>query len=166
MITRLTITLLQVIQRRGVQVESESTQTVVSAVCTARQIFEEALKPHCTLIAIDLLMAVARAASFDRRAKTPRRTPTVKELFGQLPHSARGARIHFNRLVAEGFLLVERGDDDRRTRMVRLSPRGEQLLRKACTSLLQSLEHGGLMNGAEIRSVTVRRAGNRPAAGA
>jgi hypothetical protein len=163
MITRLTITLVQAIQRRGSQVESESTQTVVSAVCTTRQIFEEALKPHCTLIAIDLLMAVARATSFDRRAKTPRRAPTVKELFAQLPHSVRGARIHFNRLVAEGFLLVERGDDDRRTRMVRLSPRGEQLLRKACNSLLQSLERGGLLNGAEISSVAIRRAGNRAA---
>jgi hypothetical protein len=151
-------------------VESETTRTVVSAVCNARQIFEEALKPNCTLIAIDLLLAVARTASFDRRARTAShnreavRAPTVKELFAQLPHSARGARIHFNRLVADGFLLVERGDDDRRTRLVRLSPRGEQLLRKACTALLQSLERGGLMNGSEMRSVTVRRGSHRPSA--
>lgn len=78
--------------------------------------------------------------------------------------SARGARIHFNRLVADGFLLVERGDDDRRTRLVRLSPRGEQLLRKACTALLQPLERGGLMNGSEMRSVTARRGSHRPSA--
>jgi hypothetical protein len=137
-------------------VESEVVRTAISALLRARHAFEEALDPACTLIAIDLLLAVGRSAQFDRRTRPPQ-GPTVKELFAQVPHSNRGARIHFNRLVAEGFLIVEPGPHDRRTRLVRLTARGEQVLRKAAAALLQSLEEPPTQEIAPFRSLALRR---------
>lgn len=136
--------------------ESEVVRTAISALLRARHAFEEALDPGCTLIAIDLLLAVGRSAQFDRRMRMPQ-GPTVKELFAQIPHSNRGARIHFNRLVAEGFLIIEPGAHDRRTRLVRLSARGEQVLRKAAAALLQSIDQASAHDTTPFRVLALRR---------
>lgn len=144
-------------QQRGKSlVDGESVKTVVAAVIRVRQVFDEALGPDGTSIAIDLLLAAGRLSPFDRRCRAPQ-GPTVKQLFAQIPHSSRGTRIHFNRLVADGLLIVEPGRDDRRTRLVRLSARGEQVLRKVAATLLQCLDRGGLLSVPELRSVSVRR---------
>ena len=136
--------------------EIEIVRSAVGALVRARHVFEEALGPACTLIAIDLLLAVGRTAQFDRRTRRVQ-GPTVKELFAQIPHSHRGARIHFNRLVTDGYLLVEPGDQDRRTRIVKLTPRGEQLLKRAAAALLQSLEPTRAPEYAPLRSLSLRR---------
>lgn len=48
--------------------------------------------------------------------------------------------MHFNRLVADGMLITEPGAGDRRTKVVRLSSRGEKLLMRAASTLLQASE--------------------------
>ncbi|MBU6188197.1 MAG: hypothetical protein KGR68_02670 [Betaproteobacteria bacterium] len=48
--------------------------------------------------------------------------------------------MHFNRLVADGMLIAEAGASDRRTKVVRLSSRGEKLLMRAASTLLQAAE--------------------------
>jgi DNA-binding MarR family transcriptional regulator len=48
--------------------------------------------------------------------------------------------MHFNRLVADGMLITEAGTGDRRTKVVRLSSRGEKLLMRAASTLLQASE--------------------------
>ncbi len=142
--------------------ETEVVRSAIGALIRARHAFQDALDPGCTLIAIDLLLAVGRTAQFDRRTQGAP-GPTVKELFGQIPHSNRGARIHFNRLVAEGYLRVEPGDHDRRTRIVKLTPKGEQVLRKASAALVQTLGSSRPHGEAPFRSLALRRAAQPPA---
>ncbi len=136
--------------------ETEAVRSAIGALIRARHAFEDALDPGCTLIAIDLLLGVGRTAQFDRRTHGAQ-GPTVKELFGQIPHSNRGARIHFNRLVAEGYLRVEPGDHDRRTRIVRLTPKGEQVLRRAAAALVQSLDSFRPQGEVPLRALALRR---------
>jgi hypothetical protein len=145
-------------------VDVDVVKAAVAALIRARQTLEEALEPGCTLIAIDLLLAAGKAAAFDRRAR-PCPGPTVKDLFSQLTHSNRGVRIHFNRLVEEGFLVVEPGREDRRTRIVRLTPRGEQVLRRTAAALVQSIDRPGAANGGEPRSATAGRSRRKRADG-
>lgn len=118
--------------------DSETTRLVAAALTRMRQIFEEALSP-ASLIAIDLLLAAARLKPADRR-NAGAGAPTVKELFAHVHHSDRAVRIHFNQLVASGFLILEPGHADRRTKIVRLSSRGEQLMRRATCAVTQALE--------------------------
>ena len=106
------------------------------AMVRVRQVFEDALSPFTSHIAIDLLLAAASWASPPK----PERSLTVKQLFAQLPHSDRAVRIHFNRLVSQGLLATEPGRQDRRTKIVRLPARGESLLRRAASVLLQTLQ--------------------------
>jgi DNA-binding MarR family transcriptional regulator len=105
------------------------------ALWRVRQIFDEGLNPCSSLIALDLLLATA-TRQLGGRASNPF---TVKQLFAQLRHSDRALRIHFNRLVADGFIAAEPGRDDRRTKLVRLTPRGEQLLKRVASGLFQTL---------------------------
>ena len=118
-----------------------------------RSILDESLHPGCTLIAIDLLLAAAHSCPADRRDRS-HSGPTVKELFSQLSHSSRGVRMHFNRLVQAGLLLLEPGRDDRRTKTVRLSARGEHLIRRVTNALHAGFEREP---GTEFHPVAIRR---------
>lgn len=131
----------------------DRTRSAVATLIRVRNIFEESLHPGCTLIAIDLLLAAARSSPVDRRDRS-QAGPTVKELFAQVGHSSRGIRVHFNRLVDAGVLVVEPGRADRRTKTVRLSSRGEQMFRRIAQILHHPSEresHHG------FRSVALRR---------
>lgn len=103
------------------------------ALVRIRHLFDEALEPHCSLVAIDLLIVTASRAGAGRSVGAL----TVKQLFAQVPHSDRAVRIHFNRLLSDGLLSTEPGTVDRRTKQVRLTARGEQLLRKVASALIQ-----------------------------
>ena len=118
--------------------DSETTRIVAAALTRMRQIFEEALAP-ASLIAIDLLLAAARLKPADRRNPAAN-APTVKELFAHVHHSDRAVRMHFNQLVSNGFLVVEPGHADRRTKTVRLTARGEQLMRRATCAVTTALD--------------------------
>jgi DNA-binding MarR family transcriptional regulator len=48
--------------------------------------------------------------------------------------------MHFDRLLDAGLLVVEPGRSDRRTKTVRLSTRGEQLIKRIAYALQTSLE--------------------------
>lgn len=116
--------------------DSDKYGSVYRALVRVRHLFDEALDPHSSLIAIDLLLATASRPGAGRSTGLL----TVKQLFAQLQHSDRAVRIHFNRLVSEGLLSTEPGADDRRTKLVRLTPRGEHLLRKVASTLIQTLQ--------------------------
>lgn len=112
--------------------------SALRALARVRQIFDEVLNPHNSLIAIDLLLAAACHQIGHKQSCGF----TVKQLFAQMRHSDRAVRIHFNRLVDEGLLITEPGLGDRRTKHVRLSPKGEQLLRRIAATLVQTVSRG------------------------
>ncbi len=114
--------------------DPEKACSAIRSLIRVRQLLGEALSPNSSLIPIDLLLA----ASCPERDGV--RSLTVKQLFAQLRHSDRAVRMHFNRLVADGMLIAEAGAGDRRTKVVRLSPRGEKLLMRAASTLLQASE--------------------------
>ncbi len=114
--------------------DPEKACSAIRSLIRVRQLLGEALSPNSSLIPIDLLLA-ASCAERDRV-----RSLTVKHLFAQLGHSDRAVRMHFNRLVADGMLIAEAGASDRRTKVVRLSPRGEKLMMRAASTLLQASE--------------------------
>jgi DNA-binding MarR family transcriptional regulator len=134
-------------------VDIDRTRNAVAALLRVRILLEEALYPGCTLIAIDLLLAAARGSPTDRRDRS-QCGPTVKELFAQVGHSSRGIRMHFDRLLQAGLLVVEPGRADRRTKTVRLSARGEQLIKRIAHALQISLERESTP---EFKPVAVRR---------
>lgn len=131
----------------------DRTRNAVAALIRVRILLEEALYPGCTLIAIDLLLAAARGSPTDRRDRS-QCGPTVKELFSQVGHSSRGIRMHFDRLLEAGLLVVEPGRSDRRTKTVRLSARGEQLIKRIAHALQTSFEREST---AEFKPVAVQR---------
>ena len=114
--------------------DTEKACSAIRSLIRVRQLLGDALSPNSSLIPIDLLLAASCAE--------PGRTQsvTVKQLFAQLHHSDRAVRMHFNRLVADGMLIAEAGASDRRTKVVRLSSRGEKLLMRAASTLLQAAE--------------------------
>jgi DNA-binding MarR family transcriptional regulator len=75
-------------------------------------------------------------------------------LFAQVGHSSRGIRMHFDRLLEAGLLVVEPGRSDRRTKTVRLSARGEQLIKRIAHTLQTSFEREST---SEFKPVAVRR---------
>ncbi len=111
--------------------DTEKARSALHSLIRVRTLLGDALSPANSLIPIDLLLAAACVQAPNKRSLT------VKQLFAQLRHSDRAVRMHFNRLVADGMLIVEAGADDRRTKIVRLSPRGEKLLLRAAATLLQ-----------------------------
>lgn len=125
----------------------------MAALIRVRLLLEESLHPGCTLIAIDLLLAAARGSPVDRRDRS-QCGPTVKELFAQVRHSSRGIRMHFDRLLEAGLLVVEPGRADRRTKTVRLSTRGEQLIKRISNTLHTSFDRETVP---EFSPVAVRR---------
>ena len=131
----------------------DRTRNAVAALIRVRILLEEALYPGCTLIAIDLLLAAARGSPTDRRDRS-QCGPTVKELFAQVGHSSRGIRMHFDRLLEAGLMVVEPGRFDRRTKTVRLSARGEQLIKRIAHALQTSVEREST---SEFKPVAVRR---------
>lgn len=114
--------------------DTEKACSAIRSLIRVRTLLDDALSPASSLIPIDLLLAASCAHSPGKR------TLTVKQLFAQLRHSDRAVRMHFNRLVADGMLIAEAGAGDRRTKIVRLSPRGEKLLMRAAAALLQAGE--------------------------
>jgi DNA-binding MarR family transcriptional regulator len=120
-------------------VDIERTRKAIAALIRVRILLEQALYPGCTLIAIDLLLAAARGTPTNRRDRL-QCGPTVRELFSQVGHSSRGIRMHFDRLLEAGLLVVEPGRADRRTKTVSLSTRGEQLIKRIAHALQTSLE--------------------------
>jgi DNA-binding MarR family transcriptional regulator len=114
--------------------ESEKACSAICSLIRVRQLLGGALSPSSSSIPVDLLLAASCAEHGSVRSQT------VKQLFAQLHHSDRAVRIHFNRLVAEGMLIAEAGAGDRRTKLVRLSARGEKLLMRAASTLLQAGE--------------------------
>ena len=139
--------------------DTDKARTAIRALLRVRNVFEEALAPASSLILIDLLLAAASL----QQASPPGRAVTVKQLFAQLPHSDRAVRIHFNRLVADGMLIAETGPVDRRTKVVRLSPRGERLLQRAATALLQPADKpAGATRAGAVQGRTPASAKRRP----
>lgn len=114
--------------------DTEKACSAIRSLIRVRTLLGDALSPANSLIPIDLMLA----ASCVHQEKD--RSLTVKQLFAQLQHSDRAVRMHFNRLVADGMLIAETGSGDRRTKTVRLSPRGERLLMRAAATLLQAGE--------------------------
>jgi len=114
--------------------DTEKACSVIRSLIRVRQLLGDALSPNSSLIPIDLLLAASCAEPGSIRSLT------VKQLFAQFRHSDRAVRMHFNRLVADGMLIAEAGSGDRRTKVVRLSARGEKLLMRAASTLLQAGE--------------------------
>jgi DNA-binding MarR family transcriptional regulator len=114
--------------------DTEKACSAIRSLIRVRQLLGDALSPNSSLIPIDLLLAASCAEPGSIRSLT------VKQLFAQLRHSDRAVRMHFNRLVADGMLITEAGAGDRRTKVVRLSSRGEKLLMRAASTLLQASE--------------------------
>lgn len=114
--------------------DTEKACTAIRSLIRVRQLLGDALSPNSSLIPIDLLLAASCAEPGSIGSLT------VKQLFAQLRHSDRAVRMHFNRLVADGMLIAEAGSGDRRTKVVRLSARGEKLLMRAASTLLQAGE--------------------------
>lgn len=114
--------------------DTEKACSAIRSLIRVRQLLGDALSPNSSLIPIDLLLAASCAEPGSIRSLT------VKQLFAQLSHSDRAVRMHFNRLVADGMLITEAGAGDRRTKVVRLSARGEKLLMRAASTLLQAGE--------------------------
>ena len=114
--------------------DTEKARSAIRSLIRVRQLLGEALSPNSSLIPIDLLLAASCAEPGSPRSLT------VKQLFAQLHHSDRAVRMHFNRLVADGMLIAEAGAGDRRTKVVSLSSRGERLLMRAASTLLQAGE--------------------------
>ena len=112
--------------------DTEKACSAIRSLIRVRQLLGDALSPNGSLIPIDLLLAAFCAAPRGARSLT------VKQLFAQLQHSDRAVRMHFNRLVADGMLIAEAGAGDRRTKIVRLTSRGEKLLMRAASTLLQA----------------------------
>ena len=123
--------------------DNDKNSSVYRALVRVRQVFDDALHPNTSLIAIDLLLETAARQPGGRTANEL----TVKQLFAQLRHSDRAARIHFNRLVADGLLATEPGRGDRRTKLVRLTPAGESLLRRAASAFSQTLAREAKRSG-------------------
>lgn len=96
-----------------------------SVLVDARALFDRALSDNLSLIAMDILLAVAsyRPESDGVDADAP----TVKWVFAAMPRSRRGVRLQFNRLIENSLLLVEASNGDRRSKRVRLSPSSIQL---------------------------------------
>lgn len=109
--------------------ETDKAYSAIRAVIRVRNLLVDALSPASSLIPIDLLLA-AGCVHLSNRPHL-----TVKQLFAQLRHSDRAIRMHFNQLVADGMLIAEPGPGDRRTKLVRLSPRGEKLLQRVALTL-------------------------------
>lgn len=107
---------------------------VVAALSDAHAVLEKALADRISLIAIKLLITVAREA--DNHGEEG---PTVKKIFAAMPSSQRGVRLQFNRLISEGLLELRPGKLDKRTKVVRLSAAGEamfsELAKKVSTHL-------------------------------
>ena len=116
--------------------DTETACSAIRSLIRVRALLGDALSPASSLIPIDLLLAASCVQSATQRSLT------VKQLFAQLHHSDRAVRMHFNRLVSEGMLITEPGTGDRRTKVVRLAPRGEKLLMRAAAMLLQAGERG------------------------
>ncbi len=114
--------------------DTEKACSAIRSLIRVRTLLDDALSPASSLISIDLLLAASCVQLSGKHQLT------VKQLFAQLRHSDRAVRMHFNRLVAEGMLIAEPGAGDRRTKVVRLSPRGEKLLMRAAAALLQAGE--------------------------
>ena len=114
--------------------ETDKAHSAIRSLIRVRNLLVDALSPASSLIPIDLLL-VAGCVHHSNRPHM-----TVKQLFAQLRHSDRAVRMHFNRLVADGMLISEPGPADRRTKIVRLSPRGEQLLLRVASALAQAGE--------------------------
>jgi DNA-binding MarR family transcriptional regulator len=114
--------------------DTEKACSALRSLIRVRTLLDDALSPASSLIPIDLLLAASCAQSPGKHHLT------VKQLFAQLRHSDRAVRMHFNRLVADGMIIAEPGAGDRRTKIVRLSPRGEKLLMRAAAALLQAGE--------------------------
>jgi DNA-binding MarR family transcriptional regulator len=114
--------------------ETDKAYSAIRSLIRVRNLLVDSLSPASSLIPIDLLLV----AGCVHHSSKPHLT--VKQLFAQLRHSDRAVRMHFNRLVADGMLIAEPGPGDRRTKVVRLSPRGEKLLQRVATTLAQSSE--------------------------
>ena len=114
--------------------ETDKAHSAIRSLIRVRNLLVDALSPASSLIPIDLLLV----AGCVHHSNQPHLT--VKQLFAQLRHSDRAVRMHFNRLVADGMLIAEPGPGDRRTKIVRLSPRGEKLLQRVATALAQASE--------------------------
>ncbi|MCX7272241.1 MAG: hypothetical protein NTV19_03345 [Burkholderiales bacterium] len=91
-----------------------------SVLVGARALFDRALSDNLSLIAMDILLAVANYRPESNG--TDADAPTVKWVFAAMPRSRRGVRLQFNRLIENGLLLVEASNGDRRSKRVRLSP--------------------------------------------
>ena len=114
--------------------DTDKARSAIRSLVRVRNLFDEALSPASSVIPIDLMLA---AASLQSCAK-PGREVTVKQLFAQVRHSDRAVRMHFNQLVTSGMLIAETGPADRRTKVVRVSPRGEKLLQRVALALQQA----------------------------
>ena len=85
----------------------------------ARVLFDRVLSDNLSLIAMDILLAVASYRPESDGADAD--APTVKWVFAAMPRSRRGVRLQFNRLIENGLLQVEVSNGDRRSKRVRLS---------------------------------------------
>ena len=91
-----------------------------SVLVGARALFDRALFDNLSLIAMDILLAVASYRPESNGSDAD--GPTVKWVFAAMPRSRRGVRLQFNRLIENGLLVVEASNGDRRSKRVRLSP--------------------------------------------
>jgi DNA-binding MarR family transcriptional regulator len=88
----------------------------------ARFVLDRALSSGTSLIALDILISVARVGCESNSWRDA--GPTVKELLLGLSHSRRGVRLQLNRLIAAGFLELRQHHADRRRRIVTLADAG------------------------------------------
>ncbi len=114
---------------------SLDTSEVASALVSARAVFARVLSDNPSLIAMDILLAVANyRPGFDGIDQTGD-APSVKWVFAAMPRSSRGVRLQFNRLVEDGLLDVKESEGDRRYKRVILSPAGMQLFEEVARAV-------------------------------
>ena len=98
-----------------------------------RTLIHENLQIESTLIPLDILLLVLDSDGV--------RNVTIKLLLSGLTHSQTGVRYHLKRMIAQDWLVLSKGELDKRNTFVTLTPRARIALAKVESELRDHVQN-------------------------